>query len=112
MHQPVLPAVADANCSSLKTIFPEVNLPAGLAAEIVRMRVHPNYQGKGFGKKMLLKIEQKALTLGYKELHLETDQRLKNATQLYLKNGYVFWREEYLNGFNCFWYRKNLNHKI
>jgi GNAT superfamily N-acetyltransferase len=81
-------------------------------AEVVRMRVHPNYQGKGFGKIMLLKIEQKAKNLRYKELVLETDQRLKNATQLYLKNGYVFWKEEYLNGFNCFWYRKNLNYEI
>jgi GNAT superfamily N-acetyltransferase len=77
-------------------------------AEVVRMRVHPNFQGKGYGKTMLLKIEQEAKKLRYKELILETDQRLKNATQLYLKNGYVFWKEEYLNGFNCFWYRKDL----
>ena len=79
-------------------------------AEVVIMRVHPNYQGKGFGKIVLLKIEQEAKKLRYKELVLETDQRLKNAIHLYLNNGYVFWKEEYLNGFNCFWYRKELNY--
>ncbi len=79
-------------------------------AEVVRMRVHPDYQGKGFGKTLLLRIEQEAIKLRYKELVLKTDQRLKNAIQLYQNNGYLFGKEEYLNGFNCFWYRKDFNY--
>ncbi len=77
-------------------------------AEIVRMRVHPDYQKKGYGDEILLYLESIALKNNYKELVLETDERLINAIKLYIKRGYTYWKEEILNDYKCIWYRKIL----
>lgn len=77
-------------------------------AEIVRMRVHPEYQGKGIGRIILTELEKFAAEHDYKKLVLETDERLSNAIKLYQKNGYIFWKEEMLNGFKCIWYKKDI----
>lgn len=77
-------------------------------AEIVRMRVRPDYQKIGIGKVILQELEKIAADLNYRELVLETDERLLNAVKLYMKNGYVYWKDEILSGFKCVWYRKIL----
>jgi len=77
-------------------------------AEVVRMRVHPGYQGKGCGNIILHELERFAMKNMYKELVLETDERLVNAVKLYRKNGYSYWKEEMLDGYKCVWYRKKL----
>jgi GNAT superfamily N-acetyltransferase len=77
-------------------------------AEIVRMRVHPEYQGKGIGRQILNELELFASEHAYKKLVLETDERLSSAIRLYQKNGYIFWKEEMLNGFKCIWYKKEI----
>jgi len=77
-----------------------------ITAEIVRMRVHPDYQGKGLGYIILNKLEIFANKNHYKELVLETDDRLKYAIKLYRSSGNIFWKNEELNGFICSWYRK------
>jgi len=77
-------------------------------AEVVRMRVHPGYQGKGCGNIILHELERFAMKNMYKELVLETDERLVNAVKLYRKNGYSYWKEEMLEGYKCVWYRKEL----
>ena len=77
-------------------------------AEIVRMRVHPDCQGKGYGNIILHELEKFAMNKHYKKVVLETDERLVNAVKLYQKNGYIYWKEEMLNGFKCVWYRKEL----
>jgi ribosomal protein S18 acetylase RimI-like enzyme len=75
-------------------------------AEIVRMRVHPEFQGKGYGCKILIELETIAIQSGFKELVLETDERLLHAIKLYQKNGYTYWKQEEIHGFNCIWYKK------
>jgi len=77
-------------------------------AEIVRMRVHPDHQGKGCGNIILIELEKFALNNHYNELILETDERLINAIKLYRKNGYIFWKEEMIDGYKCIWYKKKL----
>jgi ribosomal protein S18 acetylase RimI-like enzyme len=77
-------------------------------AELVRMRVHPDFQGVGIGFKILLELEKMARSKNYKEIILETDERLNAAINLYLKNGYLFWRVEEISGCNCIWYKKQL----
>ena len=72
------------------------------------MRVRHEFQGKGIGRNILDELEKIALKNNYKELVLETDERLINAVKLYLKNGYSFWKEEFLDGFKCIWYRKEI----
>jgi ribosomal protein S18 acetylase RimI-like enzyme len=77
-------------------------------AEIVRMRVHPELQGKGFGSKILKELEESAIKKNYVEIVLETDERLTNAINLYRKNGYYYWKEEEISGYKCIWYKKLL----
>jgi N-acetylglutamate synthase-like GNAT family acetyltransferase len=57
-------------------------------AEIKRMRVHPDNQGKGFGQHLLTLLEQKAKELGYKKIILDTTIKQIPAQNLYIKNGY------------------------
>ncbi len=57
-------------------------------AEIKRMRVHPDYQGKGFGQMILAALEQRAKEMGFKKLTLTTTIKQPIAQRLYLKNNY------------------------
>ena len=57
-------------------------------AEIKRMRVHPDYQGRGIGQIILDELEARARILGYKILHLDTSVVQFAAQRLYEKNGY------------------------
>ncbi len=57
-------------------------------AEIKRMRVHPDYQGRGLGQLILSELESQARALGYKTLHLDTSILQVPAQKLYQKNGY------------------------
>jgi GNAT superfamily N-acetyltransferase len=78
------------------------------AAEVVRMRVHPDHQGKGYGQRMLSELELRARDMDYKELILETDAQLTKAKKLYEKNRFAFWKEEVVDDYKCVWYRKAL----
>ncbi len=57
-------------------------------AEIKRMRVHPDYQGRGFGQLILTELMICARVLGYKTLHLDTSILQVPAQRLYEKNGF------------------------
>jgi GNAT superfamily N-acetyltransferase len=57
-------------------------------AEIKRMRVHPDYQGRGPGQIILSELESRARTLGYTTLHLDTGVGQLPAQRLYEKNGF------------------------
>jgi len=57
-------------------------------AEIKRMRVHPDYQGRGLGQIILSELEARARTMGYKTLHLDTSVVQLPARKLYEKNGF------------------------
>ncbi len=57
-------------------------------AEITRMRVHPDFQGRGFGTEVLRYLEDRAVSLGYSVLHLDTAVEQHKAQSFYLQNGY------------------------
>src|SRR5207248_151977 len=57
-------------------------------AEIKRMRVHPDYQGRGYGQLILEELEARARSLGYQSLHLDTSVLQIPAQKLYEKNGF------------------------
>ncbi len=57
-------------------------------AEIKRMRIHPDYQGRGFGQLILTELIVRARVLGYKTLHLDTSILQVPAQRLYEKNGF------------------------
>ncbi len=64
-------------------------LPTGPArAEIKRMRVHPGFQGRGYGGAILAELERAAARLGFPELHLETTAGQAAAQALYRSRGY------------------------
>ncbi len=52
------------------------------------MRVHPDYQGRGFGQIILDELETRARAMGYKTLHLDTSVLQVPAQKLYEKNGF------------------------
>lgn len=57
-------------------------------AEIKRMRVSPEYQGRGYGQRILEELEACARALGYQVLHLDTSVLQIPAQKLYEKNGF------------------------
>jgi ribosomal protein S18 acetylase RimI-like enzyme len=57
-------------------------------AEIKRMRVHPEYQGRGYGQRILEELEARARALDYQILHLDTSTLQIPAQKLYEKNGF------------------------
>lgn len=57
-------------------------------AEIRRMRVHPDFQGKGLGRRMLSALEHRAAELGFQMLILETTTQQVAAIHLYTRDGY------------------------
>lgn len=63
----------------------EVNEEVG---EIKRMRVHPEFQRRGFGQQILDSLEARAREVGYSILRLDTTAQQTPAQALYRKNGY------------------------
>ena len=57
-------------------------------AEIRRMRVHPAVQRRGFGRRLLHQLEQRAAELGYRTLVLDTTMQQQAAQALYRSEGY------------------------
>ena len=77
-------------------------------AEIKRMRVHPDYQGRGFGQMILDKLETRARALGYKTLHLDTSILQVSAQKLYEKNGFREVGRDFYNQLEVILYEKQL----
>jgi GNAT superfamily N-acetyltransferase len=94
----------------LKTIHLQYNLPKGCLVlahenekiigcaairefkgsncELKRMYLKPECRGKGVGKKLLQFMLEKAKTLGYSKMLLDTLPLMKEAQQLYLQFGF------------------------
>jgi ribosomal protein S18 acetylase RimI-like enzyme len=78
------------------------------SAEIKRMRVHPDYQRRGYGQQILSALEERARELGYRRLHLDTAVLQTAAQGLYLRNGYHEVGRTVLAGFDAILYEKVL----
>ncbi len=57
--------------------------------EIMRMRVHPDWQGRGLGKTLLSALEKAAWEHGYREVCLETTVVQTVALAMYRRHGYL-----------------------
>ncbi len=77
-------------------------------AEITRMRVHPNFQRRGFGSAILSYLEKRAAELGYQTLHLDTLAVQEKAQALYLRNGYMFIGQGKKDKFDVVFFEKNV----
>lgn len=61
-----------------------------VVAEMVRLRVRPDQQGKGYGAAVVLVLEERAVELGYQVLRADTTVKQPVAIELYRSSG---WRE-------------------
>ena len=77
-------------------------------AEIKRMRTYPEYQGKGFGKLILLELINFARKNHYKELILETSYKQLKARKLYINTVFRKYKNEIIDGFKCTWFKLKL----
>ena len=77
-------------------------------AEVKRMRVHPDFQRRGFGQAIIDALEAKARDLGYKMIHLDTSVKQTAAQRFYAKNGYVETGREKRERFTLIFYKKRL----
>jgi ribosomal protein S18 acetylase RimI-like enzyme len=78
-------------------------------AEVKRMRVHPDYQRRGFGQIILDALEARAIELGYRTLALDTAVVQTAAQQLYLKNGFHETGRTVLAGFDAILFEKQIS---
>lgn len=62
--------------------------------QIRRMRVHPDFQGRGYGKRMLRELESRAIDRGYRTFQLYTNSKLVTARELYSQEGYEIRRRD------------------
>ena len=76
------------------------------AAEVKRMRVGPDLQGRGYGQAMLGALHRSAADLGYTTLHLDTTVQQRVARGLYLKNGYREVGRGSVGPFDCIYYER------
>ena len=77
-------------------------------AEITRMRVHPQYQQRGFGSQILRRLEERAVGLQYQTLHSDTLISQTAARDLYRKNGYREIGRGKKSGFDVVFFEKGL----
>jgi putative acetyltransferase len=59
------------------------------AAEIRKMYLLPSVRGQGLGQFLLEKLEEAIAARSYRQIWIETASVLKEAVQLYEKNGYI-----------------------
>ncbi|MGW0803573.1 GNAT family N-acetyltransferase [Nonomuraea sp. NPDC002799] len=59
-------------------------------AEVCRLRVHPEFQRRGFGAAMLVALERRAVELGFRRVRGDTTLNQAAALALYERQG---WRE-------------------
>jgi len=77
-------------------------------AEIKRMRVHPDFQRRGFGRQVLAALECRAIELGYRTLRLDTAEVQVAARRLYETAGYREAGRGELAGFDVIYFEKSL----
>ena len=59
------------------------------AVEIRKMYILPKFRGLGLGKYLLQMLENTILENGFEQIWIETASVLKEAVQLYERNGYI-----------------------
>lgn len=77
-------------------------------AEIKRMRVASELQGKGIGKLILDNLIEKAKSLGYKKLILDTSIKQTRAHGLYESRGFKEYKRGDIYGQETIYYSKDI----
>jgi len=80
----------------------------GQEAEVCRMRVHPEHQRRGYGERILLRLEERAAELGYRRLRCDTTVNQIAAMALYRKHGWVETGRRPVGGLTVVYFEKDL----
>lgn len=72
------------------------------------MRVHPDYQNRGFGQQLLDALQNRARNLGYTKLVLDTTVQQVAAQRFYEKSGFVRRGAGMIGSFSVIYYEKLL----
>lgn len=67
------------------------------SCELRKMYLLPDFKGRGLGKKMMDDALRMAQALGFAEMTLETNSRLKEALGLYRKYGFTEFAPDHLS---------------
>jgi len=68
-------------------IFPSAGLPAG-TCELVKMYLVPSARSIGLGRRMIADGLEKARSMGYRHVYIETMPELKRAVEVYRRFGF------------------------
>jgi GNAT superfamily N-acetyltransferase len=79
-----------------------------VTCELLRMRVYPEYQGRGYATAILRLLEREARRLGYTRIELLTGEDQHPAVDIYTRNGYRITRRETVIGIPSVHMRKEL----
>jgi len=78
-------------------------------AQVTRMRVHPGFQRRGFGRAILSRLQHRAVELGFAQLHLDTTVGQVAAQQLYRSAGFTETGRTTFAGFDVIQFEKTLH---
>jgi ribosomal protein S18 acetylase RimI-like enzyme len=70
--------------------------------------VHPDYQGRGFGRQLMALAEEEARRLGFTAVTLYTNERMTENIELYKKLGYMETARKTEQGYQRVYMRKAL----
>ena len=73
--------------------------------------VHPDYQGRGFGRKLIELAEAEALRLGFSNITLYTNLEMTQNIELYKKLGFVETERKQEQGYERVYMQKFLPSK-
>lgn len=80
------PAAA-VGCIALRPLV-AAGSPSGATAEVKRLYVRPAARGAGLGRRLVQTVIDGARAIGYRELKLDTLDRMAEARSLYAKLGF------------------------
>lgn len=72
------------------------------------MRVHPDFQWRGYGMQLLTAPEERAKQIGYKAIELDTTDQMIVAQRLYLNAGYAVYKQDRKSQFEMIFMRKDV----
>jgi GNAT superfamily N-acetyltransferase len=79
-----------------------------VTCELLRMRVYPEYQRRGYATAILQALEREARRLGYTRIELLTGEAQHPAVDIYSRNGYRITRRDTVIGIPSIYMHKNL----
>jgi GNAT superfamily N-acetyltransferase len=81
------PAGAAVGCIALRPLAPAGSAPDA-TAEVKRLYVRPEARGTGLGRRLVQTVIDGARAIGYRELKLDTLDRMADARSLYAHLGF------------------------